>query len=101
MLKRPVGKAQNREDTIWDEQVAAKEKIEFTLTRLQMLKHKIIELRLQCEELQKLHLENKEKPLLCSECGCAIEQGKEVIVRDSAGKEMGHYHKECFHALWF
>jgi RNase P subunit RPR2 len=65
-----------------------------------MLKGKVSELRIQCEELKKLHLENEKKALVCSECGKPIAHGQEVTVRDSAGTERSYYHKECFQALW-
>ncbi|MEM3666938.1 MAG: hypothetical protein QW222_07660 [Candidatus Bathyarchaeia archaeon] len=83
------------------EQLTAKEKIEELVAKLQILKDKVSELRLQCEDIKKLYSsESDGNALLCDECGKTIEQGQEVTVRDSSGKEKKRYHKECFKALW-
>jgi prefoldin subunit 5 len=84
-----------------DEQLTVKEKIEDLVAKLQMLKSKVSELRLQCENIKKLYSsEGGCDALLCDECGKTIERGQEVIVKDSSGMERRHYHKECFKALW-
>lgn len=84
-----------------DEQLTVKEKIEDLVAKLQMLKSKVSELRLQCEDIKKLYSSEVEgNALLCDECGKTIERGQEVIVRDPSGREKRHYHKECFKALW-
>jgi len=76
-----------------------KEKVEAVLARLQSLKSQVSELRAQCEALKKLQSE-KQKGLICNECGKLIEQGQEVTLKDSFGKVKGHYHKDCFKAIW-
>lgn len=83
-----------------DEQLLAKEKIRDLLVKLQILKDEVSELRLCCEELKKQHLPENYKMLVCSECGKPIEKGQEIIVRDAAGREWKHYHKDCFKSLW-
>ena len=76
-----------------------KEKVEAVLARLQSLKSQVSELRAQCEALKNLQSE-KQKGLICNECGKLIEQGQEVTLKDSFGKVKGHYHKDCFKAIW-
>lgn len=82
-----------------NEQVEAKERIEATLHKLQALKIRISELRAQCEELQRLRVEDQSRALLCDECGGAIELGQEVEAKNF-GEKAHHYHKECFRKLW-
>jgi hypothetical protein len=82
-----------------NEQVEAKERIEAMLHKLQALKNRISELRAQCEELQRLHVERQSSTLLCDECGGAIEPGQEVEAKNFGDKDH-HYHKECFRKLW-
>ncbi len=65
-----------------DEKVKAKEKLEISLHKLQTLKNQISELRLRCEELKKLLLENKSSESHCSKCGDATEN-QEDWTRDS------------------
>jgi hypothetical protein len=77
-----------------------KERAMTALARLQSLKSKVTELRLQCEALQKLQLEKPKKILVCHQCGKLIKNGKEVAVKDSLGKVRSHYHKDCFKAIW-
>jgi len=79
--------------------VERKEKVEAVLARLQSLKSQISELRVQCEALKKLQSE-RQKDLTCNECGKPIEQGQEVVLKDSFGKVKGYYHKDCFKAIW-
>jgi hypothetical protein len=76
-----------------------KEKVEAALARLKSLKTQVSELRAQCEALKKLESE-KHEGLTCSECGELVEQGQEVTLKDSFGKVRGHYHKDCFKAIW-
>jgi hypothetical protein len=76
-----------------------KEKVEVVLVRLQSLKSQVSELRVQCEALKKLQLE-KQKDLICKECGKLIEQGQEVVLKGSFGKIKGYYHRDCFKAIW-
>lgn len=88
----------------WDhprnnQQIMAKEKAEAVLQRLQALKSKVSELRLQCEELRKLRLEEHGREPLCSECGNSIEPGQEVVIKDSDGTVRTCYHQKCFKQL--
>jgi len=88
----------------WDhscnnEKTRAKERAEVVLQRLQALKSKVSELRLQCEELRKQRLEEQSKGLLCSECGSSIEPGQEVVIKDSDGTIRNYYHPKCFKEL--
>jgi len=76
-----------------------KEKVEAALARLKSLKCQVSELRAQCEALKKLESE-KQEGLTCSECGNLVEQDQEVTLKDSFGKVKGHYHKDCFKAIW-
>lgn len=93
-------KGEVQEQSCQYEQLNAREEVEATLRKLQMLKSRISELRSQCEELRRMRLETEESALLCSECGEAIEPGQEIVVKDSEGAEKRHYHKECFKLLW-
>jgi hypothetical protein len=79
--------------------VDRKEKIEATLARLQSLKLKVSELRLQIEALRNLQSEKQEKALLCDHCGKAIRKGKEITIRGSLGEVKRSYHKGCFKAI--
>jgi uncharacterized protein with PIN domain len=77
------------------------EQVETALARLQLLKGRVSELRLQCEELKKKHSEKTAITFAkCDECGKAINKSQAIIVKDSAGKERSYYHKECFGSLW-
>jgi hypothetical protein len=85
--------------------VKAREEMDITLRKLQVLRGKISELRAQCEELRKLSLKADSSKagssgLLCSQCGEAIEPGQEIVVKSSDETEKKHYHKECFRLLW-
>jgi prefoldin subunit 5 len=82
------------------EQFNAKEEVEVTLRKLQILKSRISELRTQCEELKKISSEIRGNALLCSQCGEAIEPGQEIMVKSSGEAEKRQYHKECFKLLW-
>jgi len=80
--------------------VKNKETIEAVLARLQSLKCKVSELRLQCEELKKLHSEKQIEALLCNECGKTIRKGQEVTVKDCDGEVKSYYHRDCFKTIW-
>jgi hypothetical protein len=92
-------KAELYGDINMNEQLEAKERIQATLLKLQALKSRISELRAQCEELQRLHVEDQNSALHCDECGGAIELGQEVEAKNF-GEKAHHYHKECFRKLW-
>jgi hypothetical protein len=92
-------KKESCEDINLNAQLGAKERIEATLQKLQALKSRISQLRAQCEELQRLHVEDRNGALRCDECGRAIEPGEEVEAKNF-GDEAHHYHKECFRKLW-
>ena len=83
--------------------VDRKEKIEATeatLVRLQSLKHKVSELRLQLEALRDLQSEKKqEKALLCNYCGRAIRKGTEITINGSLGETKKSYHEGCFKTI--
>ncbi len=79
--------------------VERKEKVEVVLARLHSLKSQVSELREQCEALKKLQLE-KQKDLVCNECGKLIELGQEVVLKSSFGRVKGYYHRDCFKAIW-
>jgi len=87
------------EDINLNLQLGAKERIEATLQKLQVLRSRISELRAQCEELQRLRAEDQSSALRCDECGRAIEPGEEIEAKNF-GDETRHYHKECFRKLW-
>jgi uncharacterized membrane protein len=92
-------KAEFCEDINLNVQLGAKERIEATLQKLQALKSRISGLRAQCEELQRLRVEDRRSAHRCDECGRAIEPGEEVEAKNF-GDEARHYHKECFRKLW-
>jgi hypothetical protein len=96
MFKRPEVDDQSHQY----DQVKAREEVQITLRKLQMLRNRISELRNQCEELRSLRSEDKKNALLCCECGEAIEPGQEIVVKDSEGTQRKNYHKECFKLLW-
>ncbi|MEM2969169.1 MAG: hypothetical protein QXR63_04585 [Candidatus Bathyarchaeia archaeon] len=75
-----------------------KEKVEAILVRLQFLKTRVSELRSKCETLK---LESSvQKKLICSECGKVIDAGQEVVLKNSFGRIMAYYHRECFREIW-
>jgi hypothetical protein len=85
-------------------QVKAREEMDITLRKLQVLRGKISELRAQCEELKKLSLKAdsskaESSGLLCNQCGKSIEPGQEIVVKSPGETEKKHYHKECFRLL--
>jgi hypothetical protein len=79
--------------------VERKEKAEAALAKLQYLKNQISELTMQCEALKKRQ-SNRQRGLICSECGKSIESGQEVVLKSSFGKSDSYYHKNCFKAIW-
>jgi hypothetical protein len=79
----------------------AREQVETAIARLQLLKGRVSELKHQCEELKRLHAEKtRELTKTCDECGKKIGNGQPIVVKDSIGREISYYHKECFRALW-
>jgi hypothetical protein len=76
-----------------------RKKVEAALARLKAMKCQISELRAQCEALKKQE-SDEQKGLTCSECGKLVEQGQEVTLKDTFGKVKGHYHRDCFKAIW-
>jgi hypothetical protein len=79
--------------------VDPKEKVEATLARLQSLKSKVSELRLQLEALRVMQAGKQEKALLCYRCGKAIRKGNEIRIKGSLGETKRSYHKGCFKAV--
>jgi hypothetical protein len=74
-----------------------KEQIETTLTRLNSLKLKVTALRIKCEKLRlqtEKRTENK-----CKKCKKTINNGEEIVFKDSSGKITQYYHKHCFETL--
>lgn len=84
--------------TTLNEQLEAKERMQVTLQKLQALKSRVSELRIQCEELQKMN-QDRGGTVLCDECGRAIDSEQGIEARNF-GQEARHYHKECFRKLW-
>ncbi len=79
----------------------AREQVETAIARLQLLKGRVSELKHQCEELKRLHAEKTgDLAIACDECGKKIGTGQPIVVKDSNGREISHYHQECFRALW-
>ena len=99
-MRRMFEKTEVCEQTGQNDEMKEREKIEAALLKLQTLKSRISELRLQCEQLQKQKLKDEDKEVVCDECGKEIESGQEVRVKASAGSKDRYYHKECFQALW-
>jgi len=79
--------------------VECRERVEDALAKIQSLKCKVTELRMQCEALKKSKLE-EQKDLTCSECGRSIDQGQEVTLKDSHGEAKSYFHKNCFVTIW-
>jgi chromosome segregation ATPase len=79
--------------------VERKEKIEATLARLQSLKFKVSELRLQLETLREQQSERQEKAFLCNHCGKAIRKGTEIMIKGFNGEVKKSYHGGCFKAV--
>jgi len=75
-------------------------KFEDALVRLKSMKDRVVDLRVQCESLRKLQEEKPAEKVVCSDCGKEIEQGQEVMVKDSSGNPMSWYHRDCFRAIW-
>jgi hypothetical protein len=74
-------------------------RMEAMLKKLQVLKDRISELRAHCEEIQRLHEEEKNGIHRCDECGESIELGQEVEAKNFDCKAH-YYHKKCFRKLW-
>jgi hypothetical protein len=85
-----------KESRFTSDMVERKEKTEEALARLQSLKLKIAELRLQVETLRKLQVEKQEKARLCTHCGKAIRKGTEIMVKGFKGEVKKSYHEGCF-----
>jgi uncharacterized protein with PIN domain len=79
--------------------VERKEKTQAVLARLQSLKCKVSELRVQCEDLKKLQSEKQMKTLVCNECGKPIREGNEITVKNTLGTVKSYYHEDCFKAI--
>jgi hypothetical protein len=76
--------------------VDRKDRVQATLARLQFLKGKVSELRLQLEALRELQSERQEETLLCNYCGKLIRKGEEITIRGSLGEIKRSYHRICF-----
>lgn len=98
-----------------NDDVKARENMDVTLRKLQVLRGKISDLRVQCEELRRLSLKADSLKadslkadnlgpysggFLCSQCGESIEPDQEIVVKSLDGTEKKHYHKDCFKLLW-
>jgi hypothetical protein len=79
-----------------DDAVERKERVQAALARLQSLRCKVTELRVQCEALRKLHSEKQMKALVCHECGKPIREGKEIVIKNAFGAVKSCYHEDCF-----
>lgn len=75
------------------------EKIEAALARLQSIKLKVSELKLQLEALRELQSEKQGKTSLCNHCGKAIRKGQEITIKGSLGEIKRSYHESCFKAV--
>jgi uncharacterized protein with PIN domain len=76
------------------------ERLQAALIRLKCMKEKIADLSEQCEALKKTRTEKTSKRENCSKCSYEIEEGQEVVVKDSSGEPVFWYHKDCFRAIW-
>lgn len=76
-----------------------KESVRRALQKLQALKSKVTDLRLQCEELRNQGLEEHNIMPLCSGCHNPLEPEQEIVVRDSNKIVRAYYHRECFKHL--
>lgn len=88
-----------KESRFTSDVVQRKEKIETALARLQSLKLKVSELKLQLETLRKLQSERQEKTLLCNHCSKAIRNGTEILFKGFNGEVKKSYHERCFKAV--
>jgi hypothetical protein len=77
-----------------------REQIEAVMARLKLQKRKISDLRIHCEELKKRQYIIQNMTRLCPACNIEVKPDQDVILKDSFGKIIGHYHKECFKQIW-
>ena len=75
-------------------------KFETALARLKSMKERVADLRVQCESLRKLQIEESVEKPVCSYCGEEIEDGQQVKVKGSLGNPISCYHRDCFKELW-
>ena len=76
-----------------------KERVQIALSRLQVLKNDIFQLRSQCQELKRLCSKEGNQGLMCGLCGSAITPNQEVTFDNHIHQEKSHYHRECFKSL--
>ena len=79
-----------------NQRVIAGKKAAEVLRRLRALRGEVHELRLQLEETRQQRLAEHRRELVCSECGSSMDNGQEVVVKDTNGIIKGRYHQECF-----
>jgi hypothetical protein len=78
----------------------AREQVETAIVRLQFLKGRVSELTQRCEDLRRLRTEKtRDLAMACDECGKKIGMNQPILVKDSNGRVISHYHQECFRAL--
>ncbi len=77
-----------------------REKLEVALFRLKSMRGRVTELRIQCESLRKADANKAVAKTICSECGEGIEEGLEVVAKDSSGNPKSYFHRDCFRAIW-
>lgn len=75
-----------------------KENIQELLHRIEALKDRVSNVRLQCEELRTILNEKPDEATLCSECGQQIERNEEVVFKGPNEKRT--FCKKCFGEMW-
>ena len=74
-----------------------KEQIETALVRLNSLKSKVVNLRINLEKI-KVQTEIKSRNI-CKKCENLITKNEEVVFREHSGKNVQHFHRKCFESL--
>ena len=74
-----------------------KEQIETAIVRLNSLKSKVVNLRVNLEKIKvQTEIESRK---LCKKCDNLISKKQEVIFRDHSGKNVQYFHRKCFEVL--
>jgi len=74
------------------------ENAEELLHRIEALKHRVANLRLQCEELRTSLNEKSNEKTLCNECGQQMDRSEELVFRGTTEKRA--FCKKCFDEMW-
>jgi hypothetical protein len=74
-----------------------KEQIETAIVRLNSIKSKVVNLRVNLEKIKvQTEIESRN---ICKKCKNLITKNEEVIFKDHSGKKIQHFHRKCFESL--